>query len=302
MSARPWYRRYGADFIAGTLTLSLEEKGAYSIILDLIYDRGGPIPDEPRYIAGVCGCSLRKWSAIRARLIDAGKIAVRDGRITNQRAEKEIEIATKSACKLAESGSKGGLKRAENAAVARENNDIEQAELKHRAHKPYPDIDTSLRSVEKRAQARGSRLPIDWRPSEADWQSAREAGLTSKQAEAEALNFADYWHAKPGKDALKLDWPATWRSWCRRAFDRLPKPQDRDHDLSRQANPRPAGPAGPALNRADRAARVTLAAVGLGTRSGLEDPWHLGEDPTPADDRGKVVDLGPGDFAAAQGR
>ena len=65
MSERPWYRRYGSDFIAGTLGLSLEEKGAYSIVLDLIYDRRRPIPDDARYIAGVCGCSVRKWTAIK---------------------------------------------------------------------------------------------------------------------------------------------------------------------------------------------------------------------------------------------
>ena len=139
MSAHPWYRRYGADFIAGTLGLSLEEKGAYSIILDLIYDRGGPIPDEPRYIAGVCGCSLRKWSAIRDRLISFGKIIVCEGRITNARAEKEIEISTKTAEKHAENGSKGGRKRAENASPSKENNNIDQARLNHRAPVPEPD-------------------------------------------------------------------------------------------------------------------------------------------------------------------
>lgn len=83
MSAHPWYRRYGSDFIAGTMGLTLEEKGAYSLVLDLIYDRGGPIPDDPRYIAGVCGCSIRKWNAIRERLIEAGKITLAEGRITS---------------------------------------------------------------------------------------------------------------------------------------------------------------------------------------------------------------------------
>ena len=27
--------------------------------------------------------------------------------------------------------------------------------------------------------------------------------------------FADFWHAKAGKDACKLDWLATWRNWIR---------------------------------------------------------------------------------------
>ena len=33
----------------------------------------------------------------------------------------------------------------------------------------------------------------------------------------EAAKFADFWHAKAGKDAAKLDWCATWRNWCRNA-------------------------------------------------------------------------------------
>jgi uncharacterized protein YdaU (DUF1376 family) len=62
-AAERWYKRCGADFIHGTMMLSLEEKGAYSLCLDLIYDRGGPIPDDARWLSGVCGVSLRKWGS-----------------------------------------------------------------------------------------------------------------------------------------------------------------------------------------------------------------------------------------------
>lgn len=68
----PWYRRFPDNFIAGTVGLSLEEKGAYSLLLDLMYVRSGPVPDEPRYIAGVCGCSTYRWKAIRATLLAKG--------------------------------------------------------------------------------------------------------------------------------------------------------------------------------------------------------------------------------------
>ncbi|WP_181708780.1 YdaU family protein [Chthonobacter rhizosphaerae] len=157
MSSRPWYRRYGSDFIAGTLGLTLEEKGAYSIILDLMYDRGRPIPDDPRYIAGVCGCSIRKWSAIRARLVALGKIQIVDGSITNRRAERELENDAKASQKLAESGSKGGQKRAENAAASNPNRGLAVATLKHRAHKPEPDPELGASSLRSDAEF----LPAD---------------------------------------------------------------------------------------------------------------------------------------------
>jgi uncharacterized protein YdaU (DUF1376 family) len=87
-----------------------------------MYVRGGPVPDEPRYIAGVCNCSVRKWNAIRERLISLGKIHVVDGYLTNDRAEKEIENAAKDTQERAENGSKGGKKTAENRANINKNN------------------------------------------------------------------------------------------------------------------------------------------------------------------------------------
>ncbi|WP_245412512.1 YdaU family protein [Candidatus Liberibacter solanacearum] len=79
MNNRPWYKRYPADFISGVLELTLEQKGAYSIIIDLMYDRGGALPDNDKYIAGVCGCSIRKWRSIRIVLEKANKIFSKEG-------------------------------------------------------------------------------------------------------------------------------------------------------------------------------------------------------------------------------
>lgn len=141
MGARPWYKRYGADFVHGTLGLSLEEKGAYSLCLDLIYDRGGPIPDDARWLAGVCNVSVRRWNAIRDRLIDVGKLSCENGCLTNSRAEREIANARKNADERSESGRKGGNKRAEIESLNRKNNGLEQAELKHTRAFQKPDID-----------------------------------------------------------------------------------------------------------------------------------------------------------------
>ncbi len=124
MSERPWYKRYPSDFIAGTLALSLEEKGAYSMVLDLIYDRGGPIPDDPQWIARVCGCSTRKWKTIRNTLVEAGKLVERDGLLTNLKAEKNAENNAKEGRKLSESGVKGGEKTAEKRRQTPDNNDL----------------------------------------------------------------------------------------------------------------------------------------------------------------------------------
>lgn len=80
------------------------------------------------------------------------------------------------------------------------------------------DSPESVRGVQGGAQARrGTRLPPDWQPNLDDRAYAEGLGLDATRI-AEA--FRDYWHAKAGKDAVKLDWSATWRGWCRREAER----------------------------------------------------------------------------------
>lgn len=108
MSARPWHKRYHSDALAGFMALSLEERGAYQTVLDLIYDHGGPIADNERILAAYMGCSPRKWRAIRDQLREKGKININpDGLITNSRAEKELEKDAETSRKHAENGLKG---------------------------------------------------------------------------------------------------------------------------------------------------------------------------------------------------
>lgn len=60
---------------------------------------------------------------------------------------------------------------------------------------------------------RGTRIPDDFQP---DIAAAVSEGVPFAEAERQARNFRDYWHSKPGKDGLKLDWNATWRLWFRK--------------------------------------------------------------------------------------
>ncbi len=69
----------------------------------------------------------------------------------------------------------------------------------------------------------GTRLPEDWQPDEALLAWARRE-RTDIDPLREAENFKDYWRAKTGKDATKLDWPATLRNWIRRVGVRASPP------------------------------------------------------------------------------
>jgi uncharacterized protein YdaU (DUF1376 family) len=118
---------YPDDWIAGTVELTLEEEGAYFRLCALVYSKGSPIPDNDRWLAGMCRVSTRRWRALRQALLEKGKIEIRNGRIHQLRCERELEKARIRARKLAENGSKGGRKNAERSANSLNGNDTNEA-------------------------------------------------------------------------------------------------------------------------------------------------------------------------------
>lgn len=76
---------------------------------------------------------------------------------------------------------------------------------------------------------RGTRLPDDWQPDPTDRTvDDLVARLGGPAAAAEELDkFRDYWLAKSGKDATKLDWQRTWRNWLRTAAQQRASPRPR---------------------------------------------------------------------------
>ena len=67
---------------------------------------------------------------------------------------------------------------------------------------------------------RGSRLDGDWTLPD-DWRMWARTNFpasTDASVADQAAQFRDYWVAKPGAQACKLDWEATWRNWCRKGL------------------------------------------------------------------------------------
>lgn len=136
----PYHRRYQGDALQGYRKLTLEQRGAYTTILDLIYDEGGPIDNNERWLAGAWNCSLRKARALLAELIELRKIYItRDGKISNHRAEQEIGNALKISRKRAENGSKRKDNSAEKPEKPSKNNDAVKQLLNNCGVIPVPE-------------------------------------------------------------------------------------------------------------------------------------------------------------------
>lgn len=78
---------------------------------------------------------------------------------------------------------------------------------------------TALKPQRQPRQPRGSRLAGEW-TLPADWREWARTNCFASDDEItrQADTFHDFWISKPGAQACKLDWEATWRNWCRKAF------------------------------------------------------------------------------------
>lgn len=164
MNGLPYYKAYPRDFIEGTIGMPFEVKCAYRVVLDLIYMQGGNLPDDPRYISGLLGCSIRKWKSLRDDLVERGKIQVSGEFLTNYRAEKELETLAK----LQET-------KRENRAGFNKNKDIQKRPSDHT--EPEPDTYKDDTNVSSRRSDADQGFDDFWEiwPSKKNKQNARKA-------------------------------------------------------------------------------------------------------------------------------
>jgi hypothetical protein len=69
------------------------------------------------------------------------------------------------------------------------------------------------------SRPKGRRIPDDFALTPERLATAEGEGLNAQRT---FETFRDYWRAKSGAGATKLDWDATWRIWCRKEADSRP--------------------------------------------------------------------------------
>lgn len=62
-------------------------------------------------------------------------------------------------------------------------------------------------------RARASRLPEDWKPSEADTAYAITKGVHLSRIPVVAEKFKNHWLSKSGKNAIAINWHLKWCTW-----------------------------------------------------------------------------------------
>lgn len=246
-----FYRRDPQDALAGMVGLSLEERGVYNTIIDLLYTTWRPLEDNRAFIANWCGCAVQKLNPIVRTLVEKRKlIRFEEGGVfylSNSRFEEErIEFrgapVTRSGRgeQTAKSGEVG-----EKSAGVRENphscgdetkqNQLFEGTEKKREEKkdtPLPPLQgDEAQQFESNQPGEPSRRR---RPQRAIPEGFPTAELIAEQQAAARTAGADvdmtyqaqrFRNWAVGKDARYADWSATWRNWAAKSIREAPKRQ-----------------------------------------------------------------------------
>lgn len=222
----PYYKRFPRDFLEGTVGLPFEAKGAYSIVLDLIYMHDGRLPDDGRYIAGQIGCSVRRWKAIRAELVAAGKIQANLGIISNFRADYLTEESRKYQDKQAQNA--GRPRKFKGLAQPKPNQSESESESYNSPHYvravsaqqellpseaiPPSTTEASPSRKTRKKQAREETTWPDGFELDGDLHRyAEEAGIPFQEIPRVWERFKNHHQARGSRFK---DWRAAWRTWA----------------------------------------------------------------------------------------
>lgn len=175
MSRDPYHFRYHDDALRGYRKLSLEERGAYTTLLDLMYSDQEYLQDNERILAAEMGVSTRKYRSLRDSLVRKGKIYfVAEGLLSNKRFEDEIARREERRVSAQTRGKLGGRKKHENQKFRNKINggslanssspEPEEKNLKNLATNNSPsgvtdnvDLHPAVRDLLARQRARGQR-------------------------------------------------------------------------------------------------------------------------------------------------
>jgi len=230
-----YYPFHCGDYALSTRHLNIFEDLAYRRLLDLYYTSEKTIP-EPAKAARLIMMSDHIESV--TVVLEEFFKATEDGYI-NMRADIEIlkyqGFKAQGAIGAAKRWAKGGDTPPIAPVIPTKNQEPRTINQEPLTKGNSKDLSQPVASTGKK----GTRLSAEWfLPKEwGEWAIKENSMLSVDDIRRIADDFRDHWISKPGKDALKLDWLATWRKWVRSPLNerKTVKAADTAADCSAQA-------------------------------------------------------------------
>lgn len=161
-----WYKRDPKAALDGMLHMTLEETGAYSKMLDLLYTMDGQVPDDAAFIIRWLNCDRRVWKRLRARLIELDKLYVKGSYLRNYRVDRDVATALATLVAKSEAGRSGGSKTAHS-------NDLDEANAKLLENKNKKENQTKKETPLPPSEPQPSLLPpAEPPPSKYAWEGS----------------------------------------------------------------------------------------------------------------------------------
>lgn len=212
------YPRHIGDWMRDTAHLSEVEECIYSRCIDQYYSREKPLPTDK---ASVCRLVRATTSAAKKAVASVLEefFQLQDDGWHQKRCDQELGKFTERSTKAAESAAarwgKSQSERNANASPNAHANAMRTHSEGNASQKPVANSQEPEKGQKQRERPpTGSRLSLDTLPD--DWRAYCQRERSDLLPDSVWQNFRDYWTAKPGKEGLKADWLATWRTWVRR--------------------------------------------------------------------------------------
>lgn len=218
-------------YLADTTHLTTLEHGAYILLLIAMWRaKGNRLPNDDARLARYAKLTPGQWRRIKPTIMEFFDVA--DGHLTQGRLTDEVEHVRQTSRRQSDNAKSRWLKNKKTGdATALPNASHSDAptptptptstdsSLRSESVPPAPQTDLLVATLKEEHRAtvkRATRLSPEWEPDEECRAFAVSLDLDPSAILAQ---FRDYWLAKP-RDATKLDWNATWRSWCRKDAER----------------------------------------------------------------------------------
>jgi uncharacterized protein YdaU (DUF1376 family) len=225
----PFLQFYVADYLADTQHLTTEQHGAYLLILFAMWRaNGAELEADDSKLARIARLTVTRWNRIKGDVM--ALLTIESGRVTQKRLRAELQKAEEKSQKRAAAGRNGGNAKAlknnkQAVAIARDlpRHSSEPESEPEKKKKEPPSLRSGADAPEASVPStpRKTALPplfpgppeLAWAVKH--WTDKGRPDLAAR-VQDEADQFRDYHGGKTR--TLALDWPATWRTWARKAL------------------------------------------------------------------------------------
>lgn len=213
MSESPFFQFYPSDWLAGTRGLTAAETGVYITLVAMMYEAEGPVPNDPKRLARLCGSTPATFSKIVGGLLDTGKITEDERGFSNRRVEIEIKKRAEKRSAASASANARWQKTVENQQTENANASDPQCERNANQKPDTREEKGQPNGCHKKPAARSCQIPADFQIGDAGTDYAKSKGMPAEAIPVEFERFVTHHKAKGSRFK---DWGRAWQSWCQR--------------------------------------------------------------------------------------